>query len=80
MEKYLQKVPVHRDDVFFIEAGTVHAIGAGALIAEIQENSNLTYRLYDYNRRDKQGKLRELQRLMLLICGKVRNHDNRSEY
>ena len=60
VEKYLQKVPVHRDDVFFIEAGTVHAIGAGALIAEIQENSNLTYRLYDYNRRDKQGKLREL--------------------
>ena len=60
VEKYLQKVPVHRDDVFFIEAGTVHAIGAGALIVEIQENSNLTYRLYDYNRRDKQGKLREL--------------------
>ena len=60
VEKYLQKVPVEKDDVFYIEAGTVHAIGAGALIAEIQENSNLTYRMYDYNRRDKNGNLREL--------------------
>ena len=60
LEKYMQKIPVKKDDVFFIEAGTVHAIGAGCLIAEIQENSNLTYRLYDYNRTDKEGKLREL--------------------
>ncbi len=60
VEKYLQKVKVHKDDVFFIESGTVHAIGAGALIAEIQENSNLTYRMFDYNRRDKNGNLREL--------------------
>ena len=60
LEKYLNKVKVHKDDMFFIEAGTVHAIGAGSLIAEIQENSNLTYRLYDYNRLDKNGKLREL--------------------
>lgn len=37
----LQKVPIHKDDLFFIQAGTVHAIGAGALVAEIQENSNL---------------------------------------
>lgn len=60
VEKYLQKVRIEKDDVFFIEAGTVHAIGAGALIAEIQENSNLTYRLYDYNRVDKNGQKREL--------------------
>lgn len=60
VEKYLQKIKIKKDDVFFIEAGTVHAIGAGALIAEIQENSNLTYRLYDYNRVDKNGKKREL--------------------
>lgn len=60
LEKYLQKIPVQKDDVFYIEAGTVHAIGAGALIAEIQENSNLTYRLYDYNRVDKNGQKREL--------------------
>ena len=60
IEKYLQKVKVNKDDVFYIEAGTVHAIGAGALIAEIQENSNLTYRLYDYGRTDKNGRQRPL--------------------
>lgn len=60
VEKYLQSVPIHKDDLFYIEAGTIHAIGAGALIAEIQENSNLTYRLYDYNRVGKDGKRREL--------------------
>ncbi len=60
VEKYLQKVPVHRDDVFYIPAGTVHAIGAGALIAEIQQNSNLTYRMYDYARVDKEGQKRPL--------------------
>lgn len=58
--KYLQSVPVKRGDLFFVEAGTIHAIGAGALIAEIQENSNLTYRLFDYNRVDKDGNRREL--------------------
>ena len=51
---------VHKDNLFFIEAGTVHAIGAGVLVAEIQESSNLTYRLYDYGRIDKSGKQREL--------------------
>lgn len=61
VEKYLQKVPVQKDDVFYIETGTVHAIGEGIVIAEIQENSNLTYRLHDYNRRDKNGRLRPLQ-------------------
>lgn len=60
VEKYLQKIPVNKDDVFFVEAGTIHAIGAGALVAEIQENSNLTYRLYDYNREDKNGLKRPL--------------------
>ncbi len=60
IEKYLQKVHIQKDDVFYIEAGTVHAIGAGALIAEIQESSNLTYRLYDYDRIDKKGNKREL--------------------
>ena len=53
-------MPIKKNDVFFIEAGTVHAIGAGALIAEIQENSNITYRMYDYDRVDKNGKKREL--------------------
>lgn len=57
---YLNKIPVSKDDVFFIEPGTVHAIGAGVLVAEIQESSNITYRLYDYDRIDKNGKKREL--------------------
>ena len=60
VEKYLQKVPVKKNDLFYIEAGTIHAIGAGVLVAEIQESSNLTYRLYDYDRVGKDGKKREL--------------------
>ena len=60
LDKYLQKIPIQKDDVFYIKAGTIHAVGAGALIAEIQENSNLTYRLYDYDRVDKNGKKRPL--------------------
>lgn len=60
VEKYLQKVEIHRGDVFLIESGTVHAIGAGAMIVEIQESSNLTYRMYDYHRLGKDGKPREL--------------------
>lgn len=61
IEKYLQKVKIQKDEVYYIEAGTIHAIGAGALIAEIQENSDLTYRLYDYDRMDKHGQKRKLQ-------------------
>lgn len=60
LDKHIQKVPVHKGDVFFIPAGTVHAIGAGVLIAEIQESSNVTYRVYDYDRVDKNGNKREL--------------------
>lgn len=61
LEKYLQHIPVYKNDVFFIEPGTVHAIGAGIVLAEIQESSNLTYRLYDYDRLDKTGQPRPLQ-------------------
>lgn len=60
LEHLLQYVDVRTDDVFYLEPGTIHAIGAGCLIAEIQESSNLTYRLYDYGRRDKRGNLRPL--------------------
>lgn len=55
-----RQVPVHQGDVFFIEAGTLHAIGKGILIAEIQQNSNTTYRVYDYGRIGADGKPREL--------------------
>lgn len=56
----LNKVETHKGDVFFIPSGTIHAIGAGNLICEIQQNSNTTYRVYDYDRRDKNGNTREL--------------------
>lgn len=59
VEELLNYVPVHKGDVFFIPQGLVHAIGAGILIAEIQENSNVTYRVYDYGRLQN-GKPREL--------------------
>lgn len=60
LEKHLNKVQVNKNDVFYTPAGTVHGIGAGCLIAEIQENSNVTYRVYDYDRVDKHGTKREL--------------------
>ena len=56
----LNKVPVKAGDVFFIEAGTIHAIGAGMVIAEVQQNSNVTYRVYDFARVGVDGKTREL--------------------
>jgi len=56
----VNSVPVKKGDVFFIESGTLHAIGRGILIAEIQQNSNTTYRVYDYGRVGADGKPREL--------------------
>ena len=53
----LYKADVKKGDVFFIQSGTIHAIGAGILICEIQQNSNTTYRVYDYGRRGADGKL-----------------------
>ena len=60
LDMLLNHVAVEKDDLFYIKAGTVHALGAGCLIAEIQESSNLTYRLYDYDRVGRDGKKREL--------------------
>lgn len=56
----LKAVPVHKGDVFFIEAGTIHAIGENIIICEIQQNSNSTYRVYDFGRVGADGKPREL--------------------
>lgn len=60
LDKHLKKVAVHKGDTYFVPAGMVHGIGKGILIAEIQESSNVTYRVYDYNRVDKRGQKREL--------------------
>lgn len=56
----LQEYEIHPGDVFFLPAGRVHSIGAGAFIAEIQQTSDITYRIYDFNRTDAQGNKREL--------------------
>ncbi len=58
--RHLQRVNVKKGDIFFVPPGTVHAIGKGIVVAEIQESSDITYRLYDYNRIDKNGNTRKL--------------------
>ena len=60
LDKHLQKVEVHKGDTYFVPAGTVHGIGKGILVAEIQESSNVTYRVYDYGRVGADGKPRAL--------------------
>lgn len=60
LESLLMSYNVKRDDAFFIPAGTIHAIGRGIVIAEIQQTSDITYRVYDFNRVDTAGKQREL--------------------
>lgn len=56
----LDEYSVNPGDVFFLPAGRIHSIGAGCFIAEIQQTSNITYRIYDFNRKDKDGNGREL--------------------
>jgi len=56
----LQEYEIHPGDVFFLPAGRIHSIGAGAFIAEIQQTSDITYRIYDFNRKDAKGNTREL--------------------
>jgi len=56
----LTKVPVKKGDFFYVPSGTIHAIGKGIMILETQQSSDTTYRVYDYDRTDDQGKTREL--------------------
>lgn len=60
IEEILNFIPVHPGESYFIPSGTVHAIGAGVTVIEIQQNSTITYRLYDYKRKDANGNEREL--------------------
>lgn len=60
VDKFFQRIPIVRDDVFFIKAGLIHSLCAGSLVVEIQESSNLTYRIYDYERVDRHGERRRL--------------------
>jgi mannose-6-phosphate isomerase len=59
-ENWLARIPVRTGESIFVPAGTVHTIGPGLVLCEIQEHSDITYRVYDYNRRDARGKSREL--------------------
>ncbi|MDR0537821.1 MAG: class I mannose-6-phosphate isomerase [Tannerellaceae bacterium] len=60
LEEVLKRHPAKAGDVFFVPAGQVHGIGSGCLIAEIQQASDITYRIYDYGRKDADGNTREL--------------------
>lgn len=74
---YLNKISVKKGDVFLVEPGTLHSIGEGCLIAEIQKKSNVTYRAYDFNRKDQNGKLRPLHvdKALEVTNLKQSNHD-----
>ena len=77
----VNKISVHRGDVFFIPAGRVHAIGCGNLIAEIQQTSDVTYRIYDYDRLDSDGNFRELHTDLALDAIDYKHYDNyRTDY
>lgn len=80
VEELLEFKRVKPGDVFFIPAGTIHAIGAGVLIYEIQQNSTLTYRLYDYMRRDKDGNLRELHIDKAMKVSSLKTYDYNADY
>jgi len=67
---------VKKADVFFIPAGRVHAIGSGILLAEIQQTSDITYRIYDWDRKDKNGKGRELHTELAIDVLDFKKHDN----
>ena len=78
--EYLRRVEVKGGDVFFIEAGTVHAIGGGIVIAEIQQNSNLTYRVFDYNRVDANGLGRPLHKAEALEVSKLEGEKGNPDF
>ena len=76
VEEVLNYVPVKSGDTFFIPAGLVHAIGKGILLAEVQQNSDTTYRFYDYGRRDAHGNTRELHIEKALTATKMLNEND----
>ena len=76
IESLLHYETVNSGDTFFIQTGTVHAIGAGILLAEIQQTSDVTYRIFDWNRKDKDGNTRELHTALALDAIDFSKHDN----
>lgn len=77
----IAEFPVKADDCFYIPAGRIHSIGKGCFLAEIQQTSDVTYRIYDFNRRDKDGNLRELHTQKAAECIDYNVlHDYRLDY
>lgn len=76
----LDDIKVKSGDVFFLETGTVHAIGAGLVVAEIQQTSDITYRIYDFDRKDAQGNTRELHVDLALEAINYNKVDTFKEY
>ncbi len=76
----LNQVPAKKGDVFFLETGTIHAIGAGIVIAEIQQTSDITYRIYDWDRVDANGKGRELHVDLALDAMNYNTTDTQKTY
>lgn len=76
----LNEVPVKKGDVFFLETGTIHAIGAGIVIAEIQQTSDITYRIYDWDRVDANGNSRELHVELALDAMNYNTTDTQKHY
>jgi mannose-6-phosphate isomerase len=76
----LDTVKAKPGDVFFLETGTVHAIGAGLVVAEIQQTSDITYRLYDFERKDAQGNTRELHVDLALDAINYNKVDTQKKY
>ena len=76
----LNEVPVKKGDVFFLETGTIHAIGAGIVIAEIQQTSDVTYRIYDWDRVDANGNERELHTELALDAINYKTTFAKKEY
>lgn len=76
LENLLQYDPVKAGDVFFIPAGRVHAIGKGIVVAEIQQTSDVTYRIFDFNRVDDKGQPRELHTELALDAINFKHHES----
>lgn len=75
VEELLNKIPVHAGESYYIPAGTLHAIGGGILLYEVQQSSNLTYRVYDYGRVDAAGRPRQLHIADALAVARVKPTD-----
>ncbi|PTM58029.1 mannose-6-phosphate isomerase, class I [Desmospora activa] len=73
-DRLLRKVPIRQGDFFYVPSGTIHAIGKGAVILEIQQSSDTTYRMYDFDRIDKNGEKRELHLDQALTVSLIPHH------